>query len=147
MDFLHNLFGKKQPTSTPSSKSQTSILVYVFCNGFRPDDQLLGTLSLTWLIQEYGQDKQTLERMSVVLRNAEKYGYSIPEVPSDSWADIANLVPIPKVKQLHPNRETQFVIFSQKTNPKMPDALIAVVFGIDETDLAQAQRLMANKEI
>jgi len=133
--------------ATPDSKSQTRILVYVFCNGFRPDGNLLNTLSLTWLIQEYGHDGHTLETMSAVLRNAAKYGFSIPKVPPDSWEGIVNLGPVPKVKQMHPNRETQFVIFSSKVDPKMPDAMIAVVFGIDETDIVQAERLMANKEI
>jgi endogenous inhibitor of DNA gyrase (YacG/DUF329 family) len=77
----------KPPTAaaqTNLAESQTSILVYVFCNGFRPDEKLLNTLSLAWLIQEYGRDRQTLETMSAVLHNAAKYGFSIPQVPSDS---------------------------------------------------------------
>jgi hypothetical protein len=48
---------------------------------------------------------------------------------------------------MHPKRETRFVIFSKKIDPKMPDAMVAVVFGADETDIVQAQCLMANKEI
>lgn len=132
---------------TKPADSQTSILIYVFCNGFHPDGMLLNTLSIAWLMQECGDDEQMLVRMSALLRNAAKYGVSVPQVPSDSWTDIANLIPKAKVEQMHPNREMRFIIFSKKIDPKMPDAMVAVVLGANETDIVQAERLIASKVI
>lgn len=140
------LFGHPtMPLQTEVAELQTRILVYVFCNGFHPDGMLLNTLSLAWLTQEYGSDEQMLVKMSAVLGKAAKYGFSMPQVPSDAWAGIANQITKVKVEQMHPNRETRFIIFSKKIDPKMPDAMIAVVFGTDETDIVQAERLMAGK--
>ena len=106
---------------------------------------LLNTLALTWLVQEFGGDEEKMMKMSAVLSKAAKYGFFIPQVSPEAWEGFVNEIPKTKVEQLHPNRETQFIIFSEKIDPKMPDAMVAVVFGADETDIVQAERLAASK--
>jgi hypothetical protein len=149
MNTLRKPSGKKQSPVAPVADGPGRILVYVFCNGFQPNPAILGTATTTWLSQKFGNLPAELPKVLAALDAAPRFAFRLPPVPSDSWPEVANLTILPKLDALHPNRGRQVLVFARRgsSDPNMFDALLAVIFGVDEDDILKAERLRAGKEL
>lgn len=124
-----------------------NILIYVFGNGFEPHPELCSLLILTWTIQEYATDKAKIELLNKLLPKATKYAFSLPQVPSESWGDIAKITAVNRIEQMHQNKHKAMMLFEKKKSPESPDALLVIIFDPDESDLRYARDLFNSKEI
>jgi hypothetical protein len=121
------------------------MLIYIFCNGFKPEPDLCSILILTWVIQDYSGDE--FESVSGTIFKSEKYAFSIPRVPVEAWEEVVKITAVDKIIRMHEGKRKMFMLFEKKKYPTFPDALLAVIFDPDQKDFEHAKEMFELKEL
>jgi hypothetical protein len=124
------------------------ILIYFFCNGRNTTEKEAYTFLLACALTDCKYNGELIARVMKRVQEGKKIVIRLPNVSSSVWEKVIEILCFGRVSQMHEGKKT---IFRKnrydELNPNIPDLLMAIVLGVDQSDIEKAFSLLKSGEI